>query len=116
MNKIDKPWGYELIWAKTDRYAGKILHIENGYCLSLQYHEVKDETIMVKSGILTLELGQGELKTTQKLFPWESVHIPAGTIHRMIADTDLLYIEASTTQLDDVVRLSDDYGRSGAEV
>lgn len=112
MEKVDKPWGYELIWAKTDKYAGKILHIENGYCLSLQYHEVKDETIMVKSGILTLELGQGELKTTQKLFPWEFVHIPTGTIHRMIAaDGEVEVIEVSSPELHDVIRLEDSYGR-----
>jgi mannose-6-phosphate isomerase-like protein (cupin superfamily) len=110
--KIDKPWGYEIIWAETDRYVGKILHITNGSSLSLQYHNVKDETVMVQSGILTLELGKDSSKKILKMNPGESQHIPTGMIHRMIAcDGDVDVIEVSTSELDDVVRLEDYYGR-----
>lgn len=110
--RVDKPWGHELIWAETDRYVGKILHIENGYCLSLQYHNVKDETVMVQSGVLTLELGRGDSKRTLMLNPGESKRIPAGMIHRMLALNGAVdVIEVSTPELDDVVRLEDNYGR-----
>lgn len=110
--RVDKPWGHELIWAETDRYVGKILHIENGFCLSLQYHNVKDETVMVQSGILTLELGRGDSKSILTLNPGESKRIPAGMIHRMSALNGAVdVIEVSTPELDDVVRLEDNYGR-----
>lgn len=109
--RVDKPWGHELIWAETDRYVGKILHIENGFCLSLQYHKVKDKTVMVQSGTLTLDLGRGDSKMTLKLIPGESRRIPAGMIHRMSAlDGAVDVIEVSTSELDDVVRLEDNYG------
>jgi len=110
--RVGKPWGHELIWAETDRYVGKILHIENGFCLSLQYHNVKDETVMVQSGILTLELGTDDSKEILKLNPGESRRIPAGTVHRMLALNGAVdVIEVSTPELDDVVRLEDYYGR-----
>ena len=109
MRKIEKPWGYELIWTETDRYVGKVLHIVEGSSLSLQYHKVKDETVMVKSGVLTLELD----KKTFRLEPGESKRIPAGSIHRMSAlEGDVDVIEVSTPELDDVVRLEDMYGRT----
>jgi len=107
--RVEKPWGWEEIWAKTDKYVGKILHINAFQRLSLQYHEVKDETILVKKGSLTL-FYQGE---TFLLHPGESFHIKTGCIHRMIAgDHDVEVIEVSTPELDDVVRLSDVYGRA----
>lgn len=112
MLKIDKPWGYELIWARTDKYVGKILHIENGFSLSLQYHKIKEETIMVKSGVLTLELGDAENKILLTLKENDVHHINPGVIHRMSAlDGDVDVIEVSTAELEDVVRLADNYGR-----
>lgn len=113
--RVEKPWGYELILAHTDRYVGKILHINRGQLLSRQYHRVKDETVYVLSGTLLLEIGPSEAS--------ERVEVPAGmcyrtlpgTIHRYIApdsgDVDL--IETSTPELEDVVRLEDVYGREG---
>lgn len=112
MKKIDKPWGHELIWAQTEKYVGKILHIENGFCLSLQYHNVKDETIMVKTGILTLEIRDGENRKIFKMNPGECFHIKPKTIHRMSAyDGEVDVVEVSTPELEDVVRLEDSYGR-----
>jgi quercetin dioxygenase-like cupin family protein len=111
---VDKPWGHELIWAKTDRYVGKILHVKAGEALSLQYHEVKDETIMVLSGKMELEHyaeGQEPIKTV--LGPREPFHITPGLRHRMVAIEDTDVLEVSTTELDDVVRLEDRYGREG---
>ena len=102
------------MWAETDRYVGKILHIRAGEALSLQYHRVKDETIMLLSGRMELvSFREGEAPVRRELAARESVHIAPGLRHRMIAleDTDL--VEVSTTELDDVVRLEDRYGRSG---
>lgn len=111
--RIDKPWGYEIVWARTDRYVGKILHIEAGQALSLQYHEVKDETLCVLSGTLQLEVGLSEYQLEMlHLVAGDSVHIPAGTRHRMTAIDACDVLEASTTELDDVVRLADRYGRA----
>jgi mannose-6-phosphate isomerase-like protein (cupin superfamily) len=110
---VDKPWGHELIWARTDRYVGKILHIRAGEALSLQYHRVKDETIMVLSGRLSLvHYVDGEPPRTQELAQREPFHIPPGLRHRMIAVVDTDVLEVSTTELDDVVRLEDRYGRT----
>ena len=114
--RVDKPWGYEIWWARTDRYVGKILHVRKGESLSLQYHNVKDETIRVQSGRLLLETraagGEGELERLE-LTPGDVFHITPGTLHRMtgLEDTDVL--EVSTPELDDVVRLEDRYGRAG---
>lgn len=114
--RIDKPWGYELWWARTDRYVGKILHLRKGESLSLQYHNVKDETILVQAGELLLETrppgGTGELGR-RLMKPGDVFHITPGTVHRMtgIEDTDIL--EVSTPELEDVVRLEDRYGRAG---
>ncbi len=110
--RVDKPWGYELIWARTERYVGKILHVKAGHALSCQYHNVKDETLHVLQGELLLRLGQGSSRREIRFQPGESIHITPGTIHELeaISDTDVL--EASTPELDDVVRLTDRYGRA----
>jgi mannose-6-phosphate isomerase len=109
-SKVDKPWGYELRWAITDRYLGKILHINRGEALSLQYHQKKDETVLVERGLLDMEL-DGE---TYRMSPGDCVHIIPGTQHRMTAVEDTDVIEVSTPEMDDVVRLEDRYGRTSA--
>ena len=115
MTKVDKPWGHELIWAKTDRYVGKILHIKAGEALSLQYHRVKDETIMVLTGRLRFEhFADGQPPQVVELGPREPFHITPGLRHRMVALADTDVLEVSTTELDDVVRLEDRYGRAGS--
>jgi mannose-6-phosphate isomerase-like protein (cupin superfamily) len=110
---VPKPWGHELIFAENDRYAGKILHIEPGQLLSLQYHERKDETFYVLRGEvnLTIEVN-GELKE-MRLAEGSSYRIPPRVRHRMRADTACDLIEVSSPELDDVVRLEDAYGRAG---
>lgn len=114
--KVEKPWGYELWWARTDRYVGKILHVRRGASLSLQYHNVKDETIMIQSGTLLLETRakdeRGELQR-HELKPGDVFHVTPGTVHRMTGITDCDIVEVSTPELDDVVRLEDRYGRAG---
>jgi quercetin dioxygenase-like cupin family protein len=105
--KKEKPWGHEIIWALTDKYAGKILSIKGGKRLSLQYHEKKDETVYVLWGKMELQLGEN--KTV--LLPGDFRRIKAGQVHRMTAITDVICIEASTPEVDDVVRLEDDYNR-----
>src|SRR5512142_820076 len=111
---VDKPWGHELIWAKTERYVGKILHVKAGEALSLQYHCVKDETIMLLSGRMRLEyFRDGEAPSAIELRAREPFHITPGLRHRMIAIEDTDVVEVSTPELDDVVRLEDRYGRSG---
>jgi len=110
---VTKPWGHELIWAKTDRYVGKILHIRAGESLSLQYHRVKDETIMVLTGRMELvTFADGESPQARELVPGEPFHIAPELRHRMIAIDDTDVIEVSTPELDDVVRLEDRYGRA----
>jgi mannose-6-phosphate isomerase len=109
--RVEKPWGYELIWAHTDRYVGKILHVRAGHVLSLQYHNQKDETMHVLSGELILRTQEeGEL-VARPFKAGETVHIPPKLIHQIeaVADSDVL--EASTPELDDLVRLRDRYGR-----
>ncbi len=114
MRTVSKPWGHELIWAHTDRYVGKILHIKRGESLSLQYHQKKDETIMVLSGKLRFEhYSEGEEPGHTDLSPREPFHITPGLRHRMIALEDTDVVEVSTPELDDVVRLEDRYGRKG---
>jgi mannose-6-phosphate isomerase len=112
IQRVEKPWGYELIWAKTADYVGKILHINKGHRLSLQYHRQKEETILVHSGrmLLVFEDEKGELQEIP-LSAGEAHHIPIGRKHRMIAVEDCDVFEVSTPQLDDVVRLEDGYGR-----
>ncbi len=113
MRRVDKPWGHEVIWAETERYVAKVLHITKGHKLSRQYHKVKDETLMVESGEMDLELGDGAELRTQRMKSGDTFHVTPGTIHRMIAVEDVRVFEVSTPELDDVVRLSDDYGREG---
>jgi mannose-6-phosphate isomerase len=114
MRTVEKPWGHELIWAETPRYVGKILHIKRGEQLSLQYHNVKDETIMVLSGLLRFEHAQGdEPLRAVELAPHQPFHITPGLRHRMIALLDTDVVEVSTPELSDVVRLEDRYGRAG---
>ena len=109
---VDKPWGHELIWAETDRYVGKILHIKAGEALSLQYHRVKDETIMVLSGRMQLiYYVDGEPPKSRELAPREPFRVTPGLRHRYIAVEDTELLEVSTTELEDVVRLEDRYGR-----
>jgi mannose-6-phosphate isomerase len=110
---VDKPWGHELIWAKTDRYVGKILHIKAGESLSLQYHREKDETIMVLAGRMRFEhYSDGQAPTITELAPRVPFHIEPGLRHRMTALEDTDVVEVSTPELDDVVRLEDRYGRT----
>jgi mannose-6-phosphate isomerase-like protein (cupin superfamily) len=111
---VDKPWGHELIWAETARYVGKILHVKQGERLSLQYHVKKDETVMVLTGRMIFEhFLEGEEPRRIELGPRQPFHIPPGLRHRMIALEDCDIVEVSTTELDDVVRLDDHYGRTG---
>jgi mannose-6-phosphate isomerase len=111
---VAKPWGHELIWAKTDRYVGKILHVRAGEALSLQYHRVKDETIMVLTGRLKFEFfADGEELSVRELGPGEPFHVTPGLRHRMIAIDDTDVLEVSTPELDDVIRIEDRYGRIG---
>lgn len=112
--RVDKPWGHELIWAHTDRYVGKVLHIRAGEALSLQYHRAKDETVMVLTGRMRFEhFADGEPPTATELGPMQPFHVTPGLRHRMIALEDTDVLEVSTPELDDVVRLDDRYGRSG---
>lgn len=112
--RVDKPWGHELIWAQTDRYVGKILVIEAGRRLSLQRHLVKDESIYVAAGRLKLYLEDDEgTVCVEELGPGETRRVPTGRIHRYEAIDRCELIEVSTPELDDVVRLEDDFGREG---
>ena len=110
---VDKPWGHEIRWAINDKYLGKILHINRGAQLSRQYHEKKDETIFVLNGILILELGEDPVKQVI-LKPGDSHRIKPMTIHRFKAPSDnwVKLVEVSTPEIEDVVRIEDDYGRS----
>ena len=110
--RVEKPWGHELIWANTDRYVGKILHVKAGHALSLQYHERKDETIHLLRGELRFWVGPSAQQLKEVgLREGESYRITPGTVHRMEAVTDVDILEASTADLDDVVRIEDRYGR-----
>jgi len=112
VTRVEKPWGYELHWAKTDRYVGKLIHVNAGHALSLQYHNRKDETIYLHSGRLLFEIGDdGRNLVRREMQPGERVHITPKTIHRMTAIEDSDIFEVSTPELDDVVRLEDRYGR-----
>jgi mannose-6-phosphate isomerase len=111
---VPKPWGHELIWAYTDRYVGKILHIKAGHALSVQYHNRKDETIHVLSGEMIYRVRDGEGTMRElRLRAGESWRNTPGVVHQMEAVVDCDVLEASTPDLDDVVRLSDRYGRTG---
>ncbi len=110
--RVDKPWGYELIWAHADEYVGKVLFVRAGQALSLQYHEEKDESWLVQSGRASLELGAvgGEL-TAVEIGEGDAFRYRPGTVHRVTAIDDTTILEVSTPHLDDVVRLDDRYGR-----
>jgi quercetin dioxygenase-like cupin family protein len=112
--RTDKPWGYELLYAHTDKYVGKVIHINKGGKLSLQYHNQKDETIYVMNGAMDYEYAgdDGKLKTV-RMNAGMSYHTVPGQTHRMIAIEDTDVLEVSTPQLGDVVRLEDAYGRAG---
>jgi quercetin dioxygenase-like cupin family protein len=113
---VPKPWGHETIWASTDQYVGKILHIKAGHALSIQYHNAKDETVHLLSGEIIYRVqtgpGQDDLEDV-RLRAGESFRITPHTVHQMEAVTDCDVLEASTAQLDDVIRLKDRYGREG---
>ena len=112
--KVEKPWGHEEIFAETASYVGKILFIRRGEALSLQYHEVKEETLRVLEGEMELVMGQDPKDLESRTVGPDTVfHVPPGTLHRMVAITDCLLLEVSTNHLDDVVRLEDRYGRQG---
>ncbi len=112
---VAKPWGHETIWAQSERYVGKILHINAGQELSVQYHNKKDETIYLLSGEITyrVQMPGKDILGDVQLKIGESFRITPGTIHQMVALTDCDVLEVSTPELDDVVRLSDKYGREG---
>lgn len=114
ITRVPKPWGEERHWALTERYAGKLLVIEAGCRLSLQYHERKEESILVLEGALRLHLADehGTL-TVRELGPGEAAHVPVGRMHRFEAITRVVLIEVSTPELDDVIRVEDDFGREG---
>ena len=113
--KVEKPWGYELIWAESERYIGKVLFVKAGESLSLQFHRVKDESWLVQAGRARLELGSaGEAMLKEEVIgPGATFRFRPGTVHRVTALEDTTIVEVSTTELDDVVRLEDQYGREG---
>lgn len=112
--KVEKPWGWELVWAEGDRYAAKLLFVRAEQALSLQYHERKDESWYVQDGRAVLELGTvGAELSEAEIGPGDTFHFTPGTVHRVRALEDTLIVEVSTPELDDVVRLADDYGREG---
>jgi mannose-6-phosphate isomerase-like protein (cupin superfamily) len=120
MTRVEKPWGYELHWAKTDRYVGKLIHVNAGHALSLQYHNQKDETIFLWAGRMLFEIGPDSTEggdaaagplTQREMKPGEAVHVTPKTVHRMTAITDCDIFEVSTPELTDVVRIEDRYGR-----
>jgi mannose-6-phosphate isomerase-like protein (cupin superfamily) len=113
--KVEKPWGYELHWAKTDRYVGKILHVNAGHALSLQYHNRKDETILLWSGRLLFDIERNGTLARIDMKPGDRIHVTPKTVHRMTAVEDSDVFEVSTPELDDVVRLEDRYGREDAK-
>lgn len=114
IRRVEKPWGYELIWAETQDYVGKILHIKAGGKLSLQYHEIKEETIIVQSGkMLFLIEDENGVMQEVTLLPGQAHHIKTGRKHRMIGIEDCDVYEVSTPHLSDVIRLEDGYGRQG---
>jgi mannose-6-phosphate isomerase len=113
--RVEKPWGYELIWAKTEHYAGKILFVRSGQALSLQFHREKDESWYVLAGRAELELGAAGQAILEKevIAKGAAFRFHPGTVHRIVAVEDTTILEVSTPQLDDVVRLEDNYGREG---
>jgi mannose-6-phosphate isomerase len=114
VHRVEKPWGYEVWWARTDRYVGKLIHINKGHALSLQYHNKKDETIYVQTGRMLFEMGpSAESLEQREMGPGDVVHVTPPTVHRMTAIEDTDIFEVSTPEVEDVVRLKDLYGREG---
>jgi mannose-6-phosphate isomerase-like protein (cupin superfamily) len=115
VTRVSKPWGYEIIWALSDRYVGKILHVNAGHELSVQYHNKKDETVYLMSGdiVYRVQRNGDEVLDDVRLQVGESYRIIPGTIHQIVAVTDCDLLEVSTPEIDDIVRLSDKYGREG---
>ena len=114
--RVEKPWGYEIIWADTEVYVGKILHVNAGGTLSMQYHEEKDETMYVLSGEVRFLAGPSPEELQEyRMGPGDCFRTRPGTVHRLIAVTDTDVLEASTPHLHDVVRLQDQYGRTPQE-
>lgn len=112
--RVEKPWGWELVWAESEHYVGKLLFVRAGQALSLQYHEVKHESWLVHEGRARLELGEvGGTLTAREITAGDAFRYPPGTVHRVTAIEDTLILEVSTPHLDDVVRLEDAYGREG---
>ena len=113
--KVEKPWGYELIWAEADHYVGKVLFVKAGESLSLQFHRVKDESWLVQEGRAKLELGSaGDAVLKEEVIgAGATFRFRPGTVHRVTALEDTTIVEVSTNHLDDVVRLEDSYGREG---
>jgi mannose-6-phosphate isomerase-like protein (cupin superfamily) len=109
--RVEKPWGYELIWARAERYVGKILHVNAGHALSIQYHHRKDETMYLLAGEMIFRSGREGALTERRVSAGTSIHIPAPLVHQVEAVTDCDILEASTPELDDLVRVSDRYGR-----
>jgi len=115
VRRVDKPWGYELIWALTERYCGKLLFVREGHSLSLQFHREKDESWFVQSGRAKVELGAvGDAVLSEEVVAaGAAFHFAPGTVHRVTALEDTTILEVSTPEIDDVVRLQDAYGREG---
>jgi len=105
---VEKPWGREIWYADHDKYAGKVLEVTAGERLSLQKHAIKEETLYLLSGHVRLTYGEEHFDW----LPGMCVHIPTGTVHRFEAIDDSVLLEVSTPHLNDVIRLSDDYGRT----
>jgi mannose-6-phosphate isomerase-like protein (cupin superfamily) len=114
--RVEKPWGYELIWSVTDAYCGKVLFVRAGHSLSLQFHREKDEAWLVHDGRAKIELGEvGDSVLQEEVVgAGAAFHYVPGTVHRVTAIEDTTILEVSTPQLDDVVRLEDAYGRTDA--
>jgi len=114
VRRVEKPWGYEILWAKTGRYAGKLLHIHAGHALSYQFHRTKEESIYVLSGTLRLHWsGDDSAPRVEEFAPGGGFHVRPGLRHRFEAVGEVELLEVSTPELDDVVRLDDRYGRAG---
>jgi len=111
--KTEKPWGYELLYAHTPKYVGKVIFVKKGHRLSLQYHEHKDESMFIQSGKARIDFGEDETKLTSRVFEsGEAIRLSPLTCHRVEALEDTTLLEVSTPELEDVIRLQDDYGRA----
>lgn len=112
--KSEKPWSFELLFSHTTAYAGKLILINAGHRLSLQYHDRKDESMYIYSGKVLIEIGESDGKLDSfTLHPGDAIRVPAGVRHRMKAIEDTTIFEVSTPELNDVIRIEDDYGRDG---